>query len=72
MNKWILKNYFCDLFKIQRSEDERFEWEYFKGVEFPYWLVDTLPFVKSFQHCVQWTRARLRRNDESSDDDIPF
>jgi len=66
MNKWILKNLFCDLFKIERTEDERLEWHYFQSVEFPYWWEQRW-YVQVFQKCV-----RLWRNDEPSDDDIPF
>jgi hypothetical protein len=71
MNKWILKNLFCDLFKIERTEDERLEWHYFQSVELPDWWEQRW-YVRAFQQCVQWTRAKLWRNDETSDDDIPF
>lgn len=71
MNKWILRNLFCDLFKIERTENERLEWHYFQSVEFPDWWEQRW-YVWAFQHSVQWMLALVRRNNESSDDDNPF
>ena len=64
---WLISQ----LFNSRKNEQERIDWDWFWRVEFPEWWVN-LCAVKSAQHCVQWTLALVRRNDESSDDDIPF
>ena len=69
MNKllWFLRM----LFSPHKTEQEKIEWWWWLKIDLPYWF-ETLPAVQAFQQCVQWTLALVRRNDESSDDDIPF
>jgi hypothetical protein len=59
------------LFNLRKSEQEHLEWHWFWHIEMVAWWND-LAIVKSTQQCVHWTRARLWRKDEPSDDDIPF
>ena len=59
------------LFSPHKTEQEKIEWWWYLKIDLPYWF-ETLPIVQAFQQCVHWTLALVRRNKQSSDDDIPF
>ena len=71
MNKllWFARMLFSPKSKL--NEKDNIDWHWWLYTELPYWWY-TRPIYQAFQQCVQWTRATLRRNEEPSDDDIPF
>lgn len=70
MNKllWFARMLFSPKSKL--SEQDNLDWHWWLYIDLPYWF-ETLPVVQAFQQCVHWTRAKLRLNEEPSDD-IPF